>query len=100
MRTKIMCKNCGQEMRQKRPYDKKVKGDVRRIYIKCESCGKEYTLFFTNTEIRKLQKEQRNLLSQRNTNLELEKENLKQVRKNAQRISEIMEGLRAKYESV
>lgn len=98
--TQVVCDNCKGKMMQKKPYDRKVKGDVRRVYIKCEHCGKEYTFFYTNTEMRKLQKEQQGLLSKRNTGKENEDKNLAEIRKNAKRISELMGELKSKYENI
>lgn len=39
--------------------EEKVKDDIREVYFKCPHCGKKYTCFYTDREIRKLQALQR-----------------------------------------
>lgn len=42
----------------------KVKDDIERVGFCCPHCDMQYTAYYTNTKIRKLQKEQQELLKQ------------------------------------
>lgn len=39
--------------------EEKVKEDINEVYFKCPKCGRKYTCFYTDREIRKLQALQR-----------------------------------------
>ena len=56
MNNTVICDDCQKPIEIKLKF-KKVKGDIRQHYFVCLHCNRNYISFYTNPEIRKLQKE-------------------------------------------
>ena len=57
---KVICtKGCNKVFENPEFKEEKLEYDVREIYFRCPHCGKKYTCFYTDREIRKLQALQR-----------------------------------------
>lgn len=56
---KSICDECNKEFDIDKFEEQIIKKDIREIHFKCPHCGKKYTCFYTDREIRKLQALQR-----------------------------------------
>lgn len=52
----VVCDNCNKEFKIKIK-TQKLKGDVERVYFACPKCKTEYTSYYTNNNVKGLQKE-------------------------------------------
>ena len=48
--------DCGEESEITRILTEKMRGGIERMYFRCQHCGKEYLVCYTDKEIRKKQK--------------------------------------------
>lgn len=53
---RVECDRCKQPFEIKRLKEKKMKGDVIHTFFKCPHCGAIFTVCYTNTKIRNLQR--------------------------------------------
>lgn len=58
--SKIVCDKCGHEQGFS-PITSKMAHGVERVYIRCSNCKEEYTAYYTDKEMRKIQARQRRL---------------------------------------
>lgn len=54
---KVICKKCGYKFSPSKLRVRKLKNDVRELYLKCPKCKDETRVALTNKETRKLQKQ-------------------------------------------
>lgn len=59
---KVSCDECKESFEIKIK-EEKVKGEIRRAFFKCPSCGKKYISYYSNDKIKKLQEQSRDLLN-------------------------------------
>ena len=50
------CTACNNQIRIEKYSTERI-GDIEKVYFKCDSCGKEYVILYTDPEIRRLQAE-------------------------------------------
>lgn len=50
------CESCGEKIRIEK-FDTARSGDIEKLYFSCESCGHEHVIYYTDSEIRRLQAE-------------------------------------------
>lgn len=86
----VKCDKCEQKFEVK-VKEKKLEGDVIWTYFKCPHCGNIFTVFYTNSLIRKLQREQRVLKSN--------KENEELFQSKRVEIKKLMDELKEKMEA-
>lgn len=58
---KVLCDACKEEFEVKQQVEK-VKGDIRRVFFKCPSCGHKYIAYYLSNRIENMQKRTNKLL--------------------------------------
>ncbi|MGE6515186.1 hypothetical protein [Lysinibacillus sphaericus] len=54
-------KSCGQSFYVKHLKKDKLHNSIEKTYFNCPNCGREYVCFYTDEQVRKLQKKQREI---------------------------------------
>ena len=52
-------KSCGQSIHVRHLKTDKLHSTIEKTYFNCPNCGREYVCFYTDEQVRKLQKKQR-----------------------------------------
>ena len=56
----VVCNRCGHEQGFA-PHTARMKDGVERVYLVCDKCREQYTAYYTDKQIRKLQARQRRI---------------------------------------
>lgn len=59
---KVSCDSCKEDFEVKQQVEK-VKGDIRRVFFKCPSCGHKYIAYYLSNRIENMQKKTNKLLN-------------------------------------